>query len=110
MWETDRRSGSLIESLVWLVTWPVIWPQTGDAGQALAIGLAGGANKGPNAHRVELRGAGVKPIFGEARKRVPGRNGLTLGAEFRRLSDCRVLRRCGSAQPRVSGSRFRPAD
>jgi hypothetical protein len=80
------------------------------AGQALAIGLAGGANKGPNGHRVELRQARVKRIFGEGRRRVPEWQGLTLEAEIRRLSDCRVLRRCDSAQPRVSGSRFRPAD
>ena len=76
--------------------------------------IADGANKGPNAHRVERRDTGVKPIFGpifdDVGKRVPRRDGLTLEEEFRRLSDCRVLRRCGSAQPRVSGSRFRPAD
>jgi hypothetical protein len=64
MRETDRGINSLIASLVWMVVWPVIWPQTGDAGQALAIGLAGGANKGPNAHRLERWGTGVKPIFG----------------------------------------------
>jgi hypothetical protein len=47
----DRGIGSLI----------------GVGDQERAIGLAGGANKCPNAHRLELRRVRVKRIFGEAR-------------------------------------------
>ena len=85
MWETDRRICSLIESLVWLAIWPVIWPQTEDAGQALAIGLAGGANKVPNAERLELQRRGVKPILGNLANvggRLPGGRRVDLLGEL----------------------------